>query len=137
MNFAFTKEEENFRQEVRGFIEKEMPSDYLSEFMMVGLDEDTMSFTRSMAKKLADKGWLTMSWPEEYGGQGRPPMEQVVYWEECAYYGVPGIDMGVGGIMWIGPSLMLFGTDGQKKEHLSKLARGECFWFYTILCEKG
>jgi alkylation response protein AidB-like acyl-CoA dehydrogenase len=128
MDFTFTQEEETFRQEVRSFIEAELPPDYVYEFMMVGLETDKMDFTRSMAKKLAEKGWLTMAWPKEYGGQGRSPMEQVVYWEECSYYGVPGIDMGVGGIAWIGPSLMLFGTEEQKQEHLPKLAQGERFW---------
>jgi alkylation response protein AidB-like acyl-CoA dehydrogenase len=128
MKFSFTEEEEAFRQEVRDFINKELPSDYVCEFMLQGLDEDKIAFTRSMTKKLADKGWLTMSWPKEYGGQDRPPMEQVVYWEECSYYGVPGIDMGVGGIAWIGPSLMLFGTEEQKQEHLPATASGERFW---------
>jgi len=128
MDFRFTKEEEAFRQEVRSFIKKELPPDYVYEFMMVGLEEDKMAFTRSMAKKLAEKGWLTMAWPKEFGGENRPHMQQVVYWEECSYYGVPGIDMGVGGITWIGPSLMLFGGDDQKKEHLPPIAKGDRFW---------
>jgi alkylation response protein AidB-like acyl-CoA dehydrogenase len=128
MDFTFTQEEEAFRQEVRAFIKRELPSDYVFEFMMVGLETDKMDFTRSMAKKLAEKGWLTMAWPKEYGGQARSPMEQVVYWEECSYYGVPGIDMGVMGIIGIGPSLMLFGTEDQKNEHLPKIASGERFW---------
>ena len=128
MDFAFSQQEEAFRQEVRDFIKKELPPDYRHEFMIVGLHEEDMPFTRSMAKKLAAKGWLTMSWPKEYGGQSRPPMEQVVYWEECSYYGVPGTDMGIGGILWIGPSLMLFGTEQQKRDHIPPIARGERFW---------
>jgi alkylation response protein AidB-like acyl-CoA dehydrogenase len=128
MDFAFTQEEEAFRQEVRDFIKEELPPDHVHEFMMLGLSEKDRAFTRSMAKRLAEKGWLTMAWPEEHGGQGRSPMEQVIYWEECSYYGVPGVDMGVGGVLWVGPSLMLFGTEDQKRDHLPPIARGERFW---------
>src|SRR4030042_1573592 len=110
MNFTFTKEEETFRQEVRDFIKRELPPDYVYEFMMVGLETDKMDFTRRMAKKLAEKGWLTMAWPKAYGGQDRPPMEQVVYWEECSYYGVPGTEMGNGGVLWVWRATMTLYT---------------------------
>ena len=83
-----------------------------------------------MAKTLAGKGWLTLAWPTEYGGQDRPMMEQVVYQEEMAYNLVPPatLDMGVGGIGWVGPTLMIYGTDEQKKEHIPYIGAGERFW---------
>ncbi len=64
MDFRFTAEQEDFRSEVRSFIKTEWPKAREGE-----------SFT----KKLAAKGWLTMSWPKEHGGQGTDHMLQLVY----------------------------------------------------------
>ena len=67
MEFKFTPEEENFRTELRAFLTKELPDSWTG-----GMDEEEANwdFTLEMRKKLAAKGWLTMAWPEEYGGQG-------------------------------------------------------------------
>jgi len=78
MEFRFTAEEEAFRTEVRSFIHEEFPKARSGE-----------SFT----KKLAAKGWLTMSWPKEHGGQAASHMRQLVYNEEMAYNRAPGQTM--------------------------------------------
>ena len=130
MQLAFTQKQEAFRQEIRGFLKQELPDDW------EGLEEgdeyegEGLEFTRRMAKTLANKGWLTLAWPKEYGGQDRPMMEQVVYQEEMAYNMVPPatLDMGVGGIGWVGPTLMLYGTEEQKKEQIPYIGAGERFW---------
>ena len=130
MRLAFTDKEEAFRQEIRSFLGSELPDDW------DGLEEgdeyegEGLEFTRRMAKTLADKGWLTLAWPKEYGGQARPMMEQVVYQEEMAYNMMPPatLDMGVGGIGWVGPTLMIYGTEEQKREHIPYIGAGERFW---------
>ena len=130
MELVFTDREEAFRQEVREFLKRELPSGW------EGLDEgdeyegEGWEFTRSLARKLAEKRWLTLSWPKEYGGQNLPIMEQVVYLEEMAYHMVPSatLDMGVGGIGWVGPTLMLYGTEEQKREHIPLIGSGKRFW---------
>ena len=130
MQLAFTEKEEAFRQEIRNFLKQELPSDW------EGLEEgdeyegEGLEFTRRMAKTLAEKGWLTLAWPKDYGGQDRPMMEQVVYQEEMAYHMVPSatLDMGVGGIGWVGPTLMIYGSEEQKKEHIPYIGAGERFW---------
>ena len=81
-----------------------------------------------MAKKLSEKGWLTMAWPEEYGGQGRSIMEQLIYREEMTYQDVPGTDLGTGAISWVGPTLMIAGTHEQRKEHLPAIGNGDAYW---------
>lgn len=129
MDFSFTPEQEAFRQEIREWLKQELPPGWEGfggledEF-----DTENFEFTKQMARKLGQKGWLTLAWPKEYGGQGRPVMDHLVYREEMAYHRVPGTDMGVGGITWIGPTLMLLGTEEQKREHLPPLATGERFW---------
>jgi 3-oxocholest-4-en-26-oyl-CoA dehydrogenase alpha subunit len=110
MEFRFKPEEEAFRQDVRGFIRSELPKVREGE-----------SFT----KKLAEKGWLTMSWPKEYGGQEASHMKQLVYNEEMSYNRAPGQTMGTDRV---GPTIILFGTDEQKAEFLPRIARDEITW---------
>ena len=126
MDFAFTPEQEAFRQEIRQWINESLPPDWSGLEFRAELKN--REFSRQIAKKLGEKGWLAAAWPKEYGGLGLSPIEQLIYKEEMNYYRVPGIDMGVGGITWIGPALMILGTDEQKKEHLPPLARGERWW---------
>ena len=66
-----------------------------------------------------------MAWPEEYGGQSASHMRQVVFNEEMAYRGIPAGDAG---IRMVGPILMLYGTEEQKKEFLPKIAGAEINW---------
>ncbi|MGE3073570.1 MAG: acyl-CoA dehydrogenase family protein [Dehalococcoidia bacterium] len=110
MEFRFTPEQESFRTEVRDFIKTEWPKAREGE-----------SFT----KKLAAKGWLTMSWPKEHGGQGTDHMRQLVYNEEMAYNRAPGQTMGTDRV---GPTIILFGTDEQKKEYLPRIIKDEITW---------
>ena len=110
MEFRFSAEDEAFRQEVRAFIRAELPKVREGE-----------SFT----KKLAAKGWLTMSWPKEYGGQGAPHLRQLVYNEEMAYHRAPGQTMGADRV---GPTLILFGTEEQKAQFLPAIVRDDITW---------
>ena len=130
MELVFTDREEAFRQEVREFLKRELPSDWEGFDDGDEYEGEGWEFTRSLARKLAEKKWLTLSWPKEYGGQDLPIMEQVVYQEEMAYHMVPSatLDMGVGGIGWVGPTLMLYGTEEQKREHIPLIGSGERFW---------
>jgi len=128
MDFRFTAEEETFRGEVKTFLKKELPPRWDEQF-------DTESELGSMAqgefakafnKKLAERHWLALPWPEQYGGLGATVMQQVIYNEEMAYTGAPtGFNMG---IAWVGPSLMIYGTDEQKQEFLPKITNLEHVW---------
>ncbi|MBI4236412.1 MAG: acyl-CoA dehydrogenase family protein, partial [Chloroflexi bacterium] len=92
MYFGFSPEDEAFRQEVREFIEKEWrPIDkgYDTESIYTGSwdreDHDAQEVRRQLEKKLVARGWWTMHWPKEYGGQEAPIGRQLVYREEMAY----------------------------------------------------
>ena len=136
MDLIFTEQEEAFRQELRDFLAAELPDGWDPLDQPGESPEERHAFTRSMANKLADKGWLTLAWPEEYGGQGRSIMEQVIYREEMSYWNVPGTDLGTGAISWVGPVLMIAGTEDQKREHLPPIARAERYWC-TLYSEPG
>ena len=128
MDFKFTEQEEAFRHEIREFITKELPSGWRGGLVEDEYSDEVWPFTQAIVRKLAARGWLTLAWPKEHGGQGRSTIEQLIYQEETSYHGVPGTDMGVGGVSWVGPCLMLFGSEQQKREHLPRIAAGESFW---------
>ena len=124
MDYKLTPEEEAFREELRSFLKQELPEDWAGG---VGVgDGNDWDFTLKMRKKLADKGWLTMAWPEEYGGQGASQMMQLIFAEEMAYFGAPGRD--AFGTSMLAPTLMIHGTEEQKREYLPPVARGEVQW---------
>ena len=110
MDFRFGPEEEAFRAEVRAFLAAEWrPGD------------DPAAFTR----KLARRGWLTMSWPAAHGGQGARHLRQLVYNEEMAYHRAPGQTMGADRV---GPTIILFGTDDQKARYLPPIVEDAVTW---------
>ena len=77
-------------------------------------------------RKLATKGWVAPAWPKEYGGAGMTIMEQFIFNEELALARAPrpgGI-----GITMAGPTIIVYGTEDQKKEHLSGMLSGEATW---------
>jgi len=125
MEFGFSGRELKLREEVRKFAREEMRG----RNVVSGLEEESRDkdweFSIQMSKKLSQKGWLTMSWPKEYGGQGASPFEQHVYMDEASYWGIPGMTMGVSGVGWVGQSLMLFGSEEQKKKYIPLIASGE------------
>ncbi|MDP6783008.1 MAG: acyl-CoA dehydrogenase family protein [Dehalococcoidia bacterium] len=126
MDFRFTPEEEAFREEVAGFVSNELPPYWL------GAEEEytpeLWPVTRAISAKLGQRGWLSQSWPKEYGGQQAPVLTQLVFQEEANYWGIPGTGMGIGGTAWVAPCLLMYGTPEQKQEHLPPIASGERFW---------
>ena len=125
MDFKFGEKEEALRRDIRQFVKEEIPPDWFAVMLEEESRDEDWAFAMSIAKKLAQRGWLTMAWPKEYGGQGATLFEQLVYGEEVGYWGIPGTSMGVSGVAWVGPSLILFGTEEQKKQYMPLIASGE------------
>ena len=123
MDFEFSNQELSFRNELSAWLKDELanrPQDG-------GNDADAeWAFGLEMRKKLADKGWLTMAWPEEYAGQRVSHMMQVVFAEEMSYNRAPGRD--VFGTRMMAPTLMIHGTEEQKREFLPPVSKGEVQW---------
>ncbi len=122
--------EATFRTEVRAFIKE-----HGSKFPQGGgwneggeepgaeSPEDRMKAWR---EAIVSKGWIAPHWPKEYGGAGLSAKEQFILNEEFAENGLSNV--GGFGVMMIGPTLMVHGTDEQKKEHLTKILGGERNW---------
>ena len=125
MRYTFTQEDEEFRQELRDWIRNEIPVNF-EKWHGVNEAGDDFEYGLKIRRKLAKKGWLTMAWPKEYGGQGASYMKQVIFNEEMSYHRMPGRD-GFGAKM-LGPTLMVHGTEEQKKRFLPPIANGEVQW---------
>ena len=125
MDFKFSTEEETFQNDVNGFLKQELPSDWTGETAYASSD-DGWDFNLKMKKKLAEKGWLTLGWPKEYGGMEASIMSQVLFNEQMAYNRAPGID--IWGIKMLAPTLMVHGTEEQKQRFLPPVANGEVQW---------
>ena len=124
MEFKFSADDESFRQELQEFNARELPPDWEGGGRWP--EEMDWDLTRQMRKKLAAKGWLTMHWPEEYGGQNASPVRSAIFNEEMAYMRSPGRD--IFGVRMLGPTLMIHGTEEQRQTHLTPVARGEVQW---------
>ncbi|GIW13158.1 MAG: acyl-CoA dehydrogenase [Tepidiforma sp.] len=131
MDFRLTPEQEAFQREVIDFIEHGLPPGWDREYDSL---EDRLAIERDIMKRLAARRWLALPWPKEYGGLGASPMQQMLFNEQMAYHGVPGtVNMGVA---WVGPVVMLYGTDEQKARFLTRIADGTDLWC-TLYSEPG
>lgn len=122
MQFTFSESQQLFQIEVEEFVSKE----WRRPTADLGAEDGTSwQAHREFRSKLARRGWLTLAWPKEWGGAGASPVQQAIYNEVMGYYGAPAIDMGADRI---GPTLMMFGTDEQKKRFLPGITSGESNW---------
>lgn len=127
MNFHDSPEHAAFRAELKQFLAENLPA----EDWDMRNDRDHISpeqarFTSQFRKKLAERGWLTMGWPKDFGGAGASYMTQTVYMEEMSSAGAPGAyDQGV----WLaGPALMMHGTKEQQDRWLPPMRTASVHW---------
>jgi alkylation response protein AidB-like acyl-CoA dehydrogenase len=124
VDFKDNTEEAAFRSEVSSFIKQNLPAG------LGGLGEEEEASRedaiKDWRKRLASKGWIAPHWPKEYGGAGMSPAEQFIFNEEMANNRAPAV--GGMGVQMIGPTLILYGSDEQKAEHLPKITSGEVQW---------
>ena len=122
MDFGWTPELEQFRDEVNAFIEKNRTPALVAELgewrTHYGRGPEAAKFRQA----LNETGYTTMAWPEEYGGQGKGAFYIFILNEQLAYHGLPFDNMS---ITSIGNTLMSFASEEQKKEWLPKVQTGE------------
>jgi len=127
VNLNDNETEAAFRTEVQTFIQAEAPK---AEKGVGGEEALTANWERNQQwfRKLADKGWIAPAWPEEYGGAGLSSMQQFVLNEELALNRVPRPLHLIIGLGMAGPTIIVHGTEEQKKEHLPGMLAGEDIW---------
>lgn len=120
MEFRLSEDQKRLRQEVCEFLSQDLGTTHLSDPRPL---PSTYLPDREFEMKLGERGWLALSWPQEYGGGGRPVAEQFVVEEEVARHGGPASDA-IARVI-VAPLLLLRGSEDQKKRYLPRLARGE------------
>ena len=136
MDFQDNPQEATFRKEVKEFIKREMSPDLdrrgqggaafgggSGRFNQKGY----WPALTGWLKKLNERGWVAPAWPKEYGGAGLSVMEQFIFNQETATAGAPR-SPNVIGLGWVGPTIILYGTEEQKQKHLRPILNNEAFW---------
>ncbi|HET7738639.1 MAG TPA: acyl-CoA dehydrogenase family protein [Tepidiformaceae bacterium] len=121
MRFKLTPEQERFRDEIRGFLRENLPNGGPST------SGEVVGWSPEFSRKLAERHWVALPWPKEYGGLAASYVDQVIFNEEMAYNRAP-IGAHRRGVFYVGPILMLYGTDAQKAQHLSAIAGGSNYF---------
>ena len=124
MDLGFTHEEESFRQEVRSWLEANLPQSWRLAGKGGYREEEDTDLQREWQRKLYEGGWLKLGWPKEAGGRGATPVMQAIYQEEMTRAGAPGI-LGRLGVTLLAPTLVALGTDWQKATYVEKILSGD------------
>ena len=127
MEFRDSPEDAAFRREVREFIERELPKNFdPPDEEAIGLGVYEGEWVKDWNRKLAEKGWVAPAWPKEYGGAGMTVMQQFIFNEEMGRARAPQGNFLAIGVA--GPTIILFGNEEQKREHLPPILKGEAIW---------
>jgi alkylation response protein AidB-like acyl-CoA dehydrogenase len=124
MDLNYSPEETTFRDQVRSWIEANLPND-IREKVVNYQDLSKDDYTR-WHKILADKGWVAPEWPQEWGGTEWTIVQRYIFEEEIGAAGCPG--RMPFGLSMCAPVLFRFGTPAQKKKYLPRIYNGDDFW---------
>ncbi len=126
MDLTYPPEAEEFRTEIRAWLEENLPDGWFGEgFTMT--PEQKRKFNEEWTGKLFDGGWICATWPVEYGGKGLSTMQGVVLAEEFARAKAP-LRADFFGDTLVGPTILMNGTEEQKKYFLPKILDGSMRW---------
>ncbi|MDW3214213.1 MAG: acyl-CoA dehydrogenase family protein [Ilumatobacteraceae bacterium] len=126
MDLTYPAEAEEFRVEIRAWLEQNLPDGWFDEgFEMT--DDERKRFNQEWPQKLFEGGWICATWPEEYGGKGLTTMQGVALAEEFARAKAPMRGDFFGDTL-VGPTLLQWGTEEQKREFLPKILGGQMSW---------
>ena len=127
MEPTYSPEADAYRQKVQAFLAEKLPSNWAG---IGALDGDVLKeFVAEWRTTLYEAGYLAPGWPVEYGGGGLSALEQVILAEEFARAGVPtGGPNDVFGIQMLGNTLLIYGTEEQKRHYLPRILSGEDTW---------
>lgn len=124
MDLNFSPEEAAFREEVREFLHASLPGDLsrkVLEHRRLGKDD----YVR-WQKILFEKGWIAAGWPVEHGGTGWSSIQRYIFEEESATAGAPRLTPF--GLHMVGPVIIAFGSEAQKKQYLPRILSSEDWW---------
>jgi alkylation response protein AidB-like acyl-CoA dehydrogenase len=129
MHLRFSEEDEAFRREIAAWLARNLTGEFAALRGRGGPGDEhaLLEERRAWEQKLGEAGWTCIGWPEEYGGRGATLTQQVIFHEEYARAGGPG-RLGHIGEGLLGPTLIAFGSEDQKRRFLPSIVRGEEIW---------
>ena len=127
MDFSYPAEVEQFRSELREWLEENLTDELVAARRPTGRDDAAFEMLRAWNATMADAGWAAVSWPPEYGGRGATVLEQLVYTEETTRARAP-MPLNVIGLNNIAPAIMQYGTESQKLTLLPRMMRADDIW---------
>lgn len=123
MRISYTPEQEELRRELRSYFGRLMtPERQEALTSSAGGEIGVGNVYRETVSQMGADGWLALGWPEEYGGQARSTMDQLIFTDEAAIAGAPVPFLTINSVA---PTIMAYGTDEQKKFYLPKIAAGD------------
>ncbi|MAN74841.1 MAG: acyl-CoA dehydrogenase [Henriciella sp.] len=126
MKLALEQRHEEFREEVRAFLQENLPADLAEAGRLTTSVFVEPEFSLPWQRILYEKGWVAPHWPEQYGGPGWDEMQKYIFASECARAGAPSLSPM--GLQMVGPCIMGFGTQAQKDYYLPRILAGEDYW---------
>ncbi len=126
MDLTYPPETESFRREIRSWLDENLPPGWGDPAGTMTRDE-RKAFNVDWVHKLPQGGWICASWPKEYGGKGLSLIEQVVLNEEFARRDAP-MRADFFGDTLVGPTILQWGTEEQKREFIPKILNGTISW---------
>ncbi|MBI2916446.1 MAG: acyl-CoA dehydrogenase family protein [Chloroflexi bacterium] len=130
MDFAFSPEQDQLRAEVRSFVRKNPPERFPCQIQDEGYGFG--GWSREYTRALGATGWLALTWPQKFGGLGRPLRDRFVLLDELAYHRAPQMAHFFNDS--VGPSFLVHGTEEQRQRFLPAMARAELL-FCTPMSE--
>jgi alkylation response protein AidB-like acyl-CoA dehydrogenase len=122
MRISYTAEQEELRSELRSYFFELMTPDRREALTSTSGEYGTGNVYRETVAQMGRDGWLALGWPEEYGGQARSAMDQLIFTDEATTAGAPVPFLTINSVA---PTIMAFGTDAQKKFYLPRIASGD------------
>ncbi|MFL5282980.1 MAG: acyl-CoA dehydrogenase family protein [Rhodopila sp.] len=119
-----TARDDSFRQEVRAFIQSDLPAD-LRDRVLLGKVLEREDYDR-WQKILHRRGWIAGHWPQQYGGCDWTPLQRWIFEEETTQAGAPWVIPF--GVNYVGPVIYTFGNEEQKRQHLPGILTSDVFW---------
>ena len=124
MDLRFSPKDEAFREEVRSWLDANLPADWRHRGVGGYREEEEESIQRDWQRRLYEGGWLKLDWPADDGGREATPVQLAIYQEELSRAGAPPI-IGRLGVTLLAPLLRVFGSDWQKQTYIEAILKGD------------
>jgi alkylation response protein AidB-like acyl-CoA dehydrogenase len=128
MELSFSAAEDEFRRELRAWLDANIPAEWRRPGFWESLDEDeSFRLRRAWERDKADAGFAGIEWPVEYGGRGGTPGMKAIYDVETVLAHAPRTVNPLG-LTFLAPTVVAIGTEAQRREIIAPLLRNDVIW---------